>query len=82
MLASWSITARPSIEVVDALARLALWVKRNGAVLRLEELSTEMRELLELAGLSTEMERKAEGTEKPLGAEQRKEEVHPGDLPA
>jgi hypothetical protein len=81
VLARWRLTGFPDIEMVDALARLALWAKKGGAVLSLDELSTEMRELLELAGLAVEMEREAEGTEE-LRAEQREEAVDPGDPPA
>jgi hypothetical protein len=65
---------------VDEVARLALLASRVGGDISLADVSPAMWELLELAGLSVEMEGQAELGEQPLGIQQREEEVHPGDL--
>ena len=46
----------PDIDAVDQVARLVLRWRRLGARVTLRDVSPEMRELLELAGLAVEME--------------------------
>jgi hypothetical protein len=69
------------LKVVDGLARLALWARRAGVSLRLDEAGPGMRGLLQLAGLLVEMEGKSEGGEEALVVEQCQEEVHTDDPP-
>jgi anti-anti-sigma regulatory factor len=70
------------IGTVDALARLQLSARRLGRRLRLREVPLELRELIELAGLSrvlgVEPVGQAEEREVALDVEKR---VQPGDLP-
>jgi anti-anti-sigma regulatory factor len=70
------------IGTVDALARLQLSARRLGRRLRLREVPIELRELIELAGLSrvlgVEPVGQAEEWEVALDVEKR---VQPGDLP-
>jgi hypothetical protein len=70
------------IGTVDALARLQLSARRLGRRLRLREAPLELRELIELAGLSrvlgVEPVGQAEEREVALDVEKR---VQPGDLP-
>ena len=42
----------PDLRTIDALARACLAARRDGCELRLSDASTELRELLELAGLA------------------------------
>jgi hypothetical protein len=70
------------IGTVDALARLQLTARRLGWRLRVREVPVELRELIELAGLS-----RALGVE-PVGQPEEREvaldvekRVQPGDLP-
>jgi hypothetical protein len=72
----------PTLAAVDSLARLALAAKRLDAALRLVEISPQMWQLLELSGLSVEMQWKTELGEEPLGIHHREEEAHRRDLPA
>jgi len=71
------------IGTVDALARLHLTARRLGWRLRLRSIPAELRELIELAGLSTVLGLEAVGQpeerEVALDVEER---VQPGDLPA
>ena len=71
------------IGTVDALARLQLTARRRGWRFRLREIPLELRELIELAGLScalgVEAGGQAEEREERLGVEER---VEPDDLPA
>jgi hypothetical protein len=53
-------TSRPGLDAVEDLARLALVAKRLGAHLQLAEVTPELVDLLELAGLRVEMERQPE----------------------
>jgi hypothetical protein len=69
----------PGLDAVDDVARLALLASRVGGGITLAEVSSAMRELLELAGLYVEMKGQAELGEQPRGIEQREEEIHPGD---
>jgi ABC-type transporter Mla MlaB component len=81
--------AHPDLGTVDALARAALAARRRGCVLRLADACTELRDLLDLAGLTDvvpcgagsglEAEGEAEGREEALGVE---EEGDPADPPA
>ena len=71
----------PDLEVVDYVARLALLAQRIGGGIVLGELSPALQGLLELAGLSVEVQGQAEFGEQPLGVEERQEERHPGDRP-
>lgn len=68
------------LAAVDALARLALAVRRRGGWLRVSGASPELRELVELCGLTerlgVERERQPEEREQPLGVQER---VDPGD---
>jgi hypothetical protein len=91
VLVSWDLGGPTPAQLgaVDAIARLALLARRAGAMIRLTEVSPELRQLLDLAGLSVEwaglpveVEGQAEGREEPPRIQQRQEEVHPGDLPA
>jgi hypothetical protein len=70
----------PDLATVDRIARLALHWRRAGSTLVLSEVSAELAELLDLAGLRVEMEGKAEAREQALGVERRQEEAHPDDL--
>lgn len=72
----------PDLRAVDIVARLALVASRLGAGVALSEVSPWLRELLELTGLSVEMERQAERREEPSRVQEGQEEVHPGDPPA
>ncbi len=71
------------IATVDALARLQLTARRLGWRLRLRNVSVELRELIELAGLTgvlgVEPVRQPEEREVALDVEER---VQRGDLPA
>jgi hypothetical protein len=71
------------IGTVDALARLHLSARRLGWRLRLREASVELRELIELAGLSrvlgVEPVGQPEEREVALDVEER---IQAGDLPA
>jgi hypothetical protein len=71
----------PDLGTVDDIARLALVAARLGGSVVLDDVSPAMRELLELAGLCVEVERKAEFGEEPLGVQEGQEEIHPRDLP-
>ena len=71
------------IATVDALARLQLTARRLGWRLRLRNVSVELRELIELAGLTSvlgvEPVGQPEEREVTLDVEER---VQRGDLPA
>jgi hypothetical protein len=50
----WDAGPLPAeIATVDALARLTLLARRQGAVIQLRGVSPELRELIDLAGLAT-----------------------------
>jgi hypothetical protein len=66
---------------VNLVARLALGARRAGRRLVLVEVSAELAELLDLAGLPVEVQRQAERGEEALRVEGVEEEVEPGDLP-
>jgi hypothetical protein len=72
-------TARPDLDLIDALARLQLVAGRVGASIEVRTVSTELRELIELCGLAEalglEVGRQSEGGEE-LGIQ---EVVQPGD---
>jgi hypothetical protein len=72
----------PDLAAVDTVARLALLARRRGDRIVLAELSPALRDLLDLAGLIVEVQRKPERREQPLGIQEREEEMQPGDLPA
>ena len=73
----------PDVQTVDRLASLQLAMKRTGGELSLRNATTELRELLVLAGLAdvlpVEPEGQAEEREEGLGAEEEREL---GDPPA
>jgi ABC-type transporter Mla MlaB component len=73
---------RPDAGTVEALARLQLTARRLGRQIRLRHPSPELRELLELFGLTdvlrVEPGRQPEQREQPLGVEER---VEMGDPP-
>jgi ABC-type transporter Mla MlaB component len=70
------------VAAIEALARLALHARRSGCSLRLRRASPQVRELVELCGLSdalsVECQRQAEEREEPLGVQ---EGVESGDAP-
>lgn len=74
-------TGDPNADVVDEIARAALTARRAGLRVKLEP-SEKARELLELAGLTVELEWEAERREEPFRIHEREEEAHRGDLPA
>jgi hypothetical protein len=65
----------PDLAAVDALARMQLSARRLGGHIRLSEVSQELAEILDLAGLGREVGWDAEGGEE-IGVE---EGVEPGD---
>jgi len=71
---------RADLELVDAIARLHLAARRIGCAIRLEDVSTDLCELLELVGLGLRVEpaREPEGSEE-LGVQ---EVVDAGDASA
>jgi hypothetical protein len=80
VVATWVVGGRggPDLAVVDVLARLHLVAHRLGGVVRLAEVSPELAELLDLAGLAAlgrEVDRQPEGGEE-VGIEKG---VEPGD---
>ena len=66
-----------SLDAVEALARLQLAARRKGLDLRLHVVSRELRDLIELAGLTqvlgVEPRRQAEEREERLGVEEEGE---------
>ena len=70
----------PDLGAVDDVARLALRARRLGGRIILSDVSPALRSLLDLAGLTVEVEGEAEGREEPLGVQEGQEELHPGDL--
>ncbi len=66
----------PGLGVVDLLARLQLAARRAGGRIRLREPDPALHGLLDLVGLSFEVERQPEQGEPALGVE---EAVEPGD---
>ncbi len=71
----------PGIAEVAIVARLALRARRLGADVVVEEASTEMVQLLELAGLPVEVAGQPEGRKQALGIEEVEEEAQGGDPP-
>ena len=72
---------RPGLDLVDALARLQLRARRRGWSVRLRDVSRELDELLQLAGLATVLGVEAGGEaelREELGVQ---EVVQPGDAP-
>ncbi|MDQ4098659.1 MAG: hypothetical protein M3144_12430 [Actinomycetota bacterium] len=65
----------PDLAAVDALARVQLAARRLGGHVRLSEVSRDLAQLLDLAGLGREVGWEAEGGEE-VGVE---EGVEPGD---
>jgi hypothetical protein len=70
------------LAAVDALARLALLARRLGCPLRVRRASPQLRDLVELCGLTerlgVERERQPEEREQALGVQER---VDTGDAP-
>jgi hypothetical protein len=60
----------PDLAVVDMLARCQLMARRTGRRMWLEEVSSALEELLDLAGLRREVGGQAEGREEPLGIQE------------
>jgi hypothetical protein len=60
----------PDLAVVETLTRLQLAVRRLGGLVRLEELSSSLEELLDLVGLLGEMCGQIESPEELLGLEE------------
>jgi hypothetical protein len=73
---------RPDLGAVDDVARWAQLAGRLGGRMVIADLSPSLGELLELVGLSVEVQGQAEEGEETLGLHQRQEEAHGGDLPA
>jgi hypothetical protein len=69
----------PDLGVVDGVARLALLAARHGGAVVLSEVASDLRELLDLAGLGVEVQGEPEGGKEPFGAEEVEEERHLGD---
>jgi hypothetical protein len=69
----------PDLATVDAVAHMALRAKRAGGGLVLSEVSADLRELLELSGLSVEMQGEPELGKEPFGVQEGQEEGHLGD---
>jgi hypothetical protein len=71
------------IGMVDALARLQLTARRIGWRLRLRDVPVELRELIQLAGLSSVLgvEPGGEPEEREVAADVQ-ERIQPGDFPA
>jgi ABC-type transporter Mla MlaB component len=71
----------PDAGTIEALARLQLTARRLGRGVRLRDPSRELRELLDLFGLSgvlsVEPRRQPEQREQPLGVEERVEGGNP-----
>jgi hypothetical protein len=80
-VAAWVIggPGLPDMAVVNLLARWQLWARRRGGRLVVGEMSDELAQLLELAGLLREMGGQAEGGEHAIGVE---EGVQSRDPPA
>jgi hypothetical protein len=70
----------PDLSWVDAVARLLLLLRRQGAQVVIEDVSQEMAELLWLAALPVEVEGQAESGKEPLGVQEVQEEAEGGDL--
>ena len=77
----------PDLWTIDALARACLAARRDGCDLRLSDASTELRELLEFAGLAEavpcdegsglEAEGQPEGREEARGVEEERDPADP-----
>ena len=52
---------RPDLRTLESMARLALLLRRDGASLRLSEVSPDMHDLLDLAGLTAELRSQPDG---------------------
>ena len=66
----------PDLAAVDALARALLAGRRLGCAVRVDDVSHDLRRLLDLVGLCRQMEGQPEGGEEVLGVE---EGVEPDD---
>jgi hypothetical protein len=53
----------PDLRAVDEVAQLALLAHRSGGLLVVDQLASELSELLDLTGLSVEMNREPEARE-------------------
>jgi hypothetical protein len=71
---------RPDLGTIQEIAQLGLLAKRLGGRLVLEDVTPELGELLDLAGLAVEMQRQPELGEQPLGVEEGEEEGLSDDL--
>ena len=58
IVAGWALAgeANPGLEAVDLIGRWAVVARRAGAKVRIVDACSELRELLELAGLPVEVE--------------------------
>ena len=72
-------TNAPDMETVDQLARLTLLADRLRGHIVVTELADELRQLLELAGLTVEMQRQTEARKESFGLQMGQEEAHPDD---
>jgi hypothetical protein len=69
----------PDLAAVDEVARWVLQAARAGASVSVGDATSEMAELLELAGLPVEVQRQPERREEAPRAHEVEEDVHPGD---
>jgi hypothetical protein len=60
----------PDMALIDALARMKLVESRRGSLLRLVEVSDSLKRMIELAGLSQELEGESECGEKHVGVQE------------
>lgn len=60
---AWDVggTGLPDLQAVDVLARLTLLFRRDGASVRLTEVSVAMQELMDLAGMTAEVRCRDDG---------------------
>lgn len=69
----------PGLPALAEVAERALEARRAGGRLVLDAATSELAELIELAGLPVEVRRQAEGREQSLGVDEVEEEGHLGD---
>lgn len=74
-------SGEPDLETVERIARLALSTGRLGGSMNLAQVSPALDALLELVGLTVEVERKSERRKKPLRVQRGQEERHGNNLP-
>lgn len=73
-------TRAPDLAAVDELARWMLGVTRAGGSVVIEYVAPKMAELLDLSGLSIEVQGQAEGRKQPQRVQRLEKEGELGDL--